>query len=198
MGRQPPRVSASAKPVGLSWKSALALERSSPQASSESSPPRLRRRPVLHNRDVNNLHRTKRFVIRGIPSHMRDLLHQLHRSLIALPKDRVAAIQMRHGHFGDEKLRAVGSRSGVGVSETARLVEEQVTRHFVLEFVSWRARAISRGIAALNHEVRNHPMKNCPVIQGHPMLGRPLTGFFQSLVPLASPIKFSTPLGSWS
>src|SRR5579864_6939577 len=40
--------------------------------------------------------------------------------------------------------------------------------------------------------------KIVPSYSGTPCLLAPLTGFFQSLVPLARPIKFSTPIGALS
>src|ERR1700676_393892 len=77
---------------------------------------------TVHNADVNNLYRTKRLVVRGISGHVRYLLHQHDGSLVTLAENRVAAVQMGRGDFGDEKLRAIGAGPRVGIGQPARPV----------------------------------------------------------------------------
>ena len=83
----------------------------------------LHRLPSIFNRNVNNLHRPKRTIVARVCRHARNLLHQFHRGVITLSEDRVTAIQMRRGDFGNKKLRAVRTGSGVRVSQATRLVE---------------------------------------------------------------------------
>ncbi len=92
-----------------------------------------------HNRDVIDLDRTIRSIVR-VPAHRRNLLHQRDRSLIALPEDGVVPVEMLtllpgEGHLGDEKLRAVGVRAGIRVSQASGLVKQQVRRDFILEWL---------------------------------------------------------------
>src|SRR5580704_5852432 len=128
-------------------------------------------RATANNLDVNNLHRTKRTVIAGVGSLVRDLFHQFHAGFITLAEDGVAPVEMRLGDLRDEELRAVGSRTGVGIGESAGLVEQQVGGNLVLEIDPDVARPIAFGIATLDHEVGNHAMKDSPVVERHAMLG---------------------------
>ena len=76
----------------------------------------------MKDRNFHDLRRVIRPVV-SIAWHACDFLHQLDAGVIALPKDGIAAIQTRIGHFGDKKLRAIGIRPGVGVGQPARAIE---------------------------------------------------------------------------
>ena len=42
---------------------------------------------------MRNLHRTKWPVIAGVPGHRSNLFHQFDRCIVALPEDRISAVQ---------------------------------------------------------------------------------------------------------
>src|SRR6266849_1359995 len=71
--------------------------------------------------------------------------------------------------FRDEKLRAVGVRAGIRISQAPRAVKSQARRSLVLEFVARIALATAQWISALNHEFRNHAMENRPVVKRNPV-----------------------------
>src|ERR1022692_2334025 len=73
--------------------------------------------------------------------------------------------------FRDKKLRAIRIWPGIRVGQPSRTIEEQVGGNFILKLVSRIARSVARRVAALNHEIRNHPMKNSPIVERHTMLG---------------------------
>src|SRR6266542_2085613 len=87
-------------------------------------------------------------------------------ALYNFAKDRVVAREPWRGCDGDEKLRAVGVRSGVGHGKFAGLVK-LVGRAFgfVLKAISGAARASAAGIAALNHEVGDDAVEDGPVVK---------------------------------
>ena len=87
------------------------------------------------------------------------------RSVVALTEEGVSAIQTRVGDFGDEKLRAIGIGTSVGVGQASGAVEFQGRRSLVLEFKANIAAAAAGGIATLNHEVGNHAVKDGAVIE---------------------------------
>ena len=87
---------------------------------------RPRGRAGLHDRDVSNLNRTKRAVVAWVASHAGNLLDQFDTCVIALAKDRVAAVQAIVGNFGNEELRAVRVGTGVGIGKAAGAIELQV------------------------------------------------------------------------
>src|ERR1039457_6551346 len=87
--------------------------------------------------------------------HPRNFLHQFDSRIIALAKDRIAAIQARIRYFSDKELGAVGVRSGIGISETPRPIKGHRGGSLILEFVARITAAIARRISALNHELRN-------------------------------------------
>src|SRR5216684_1503678 len=121
--------------------------------------------------DLVNLHRIIRPIV-CIARHAGDFLDQLNCSVIALAEDGVAPAQMRamRNILRNEKLRAVRVRPGVGVCEASRTVESQVRRSFVLEFVTGITLAVAQRISTLNHELRNHAMKNAAIVERHTML----------------------------
>ncbi len=128
-----------------------------------------RRRSTFCDRDVINLHRAIRPVI-GIAAHARDLFHQGNGSFVALAEDRVSAIQMRVGNFGDKELRAVRIRTGIGVSQSSGAVKLQGRRSFVLELETNVAASAARGVAALDHEIGNHAVEDGAVVEWDAML----------------------------
>ena len=132
---------------------------------------RLRWRRIRWNRLTfrNNCHflqhhRRHRFVVR-IAFYARDRLHHVHARLIALPEDRVVLIQMFRRHLGDEKLAPVCVRAGVRHRQPPGHIEIQIRIELILKRESGIARSRSRRVAALDHELRNHTMKRCAVIQ---------------------------------
>src|SRR4051812_6034864 len=91
-----------------------------------------------------------------------DLRNDGHRA--ALSEDGVPIVEMRRGHFSDEELRAIGGGAGVRHRQAAGLVEPKITE-LVFELVARVAGAVTQGIAALDHESWNHPVKDSPVVQ---------------------------------
>lgn len=79
-------------------------------------------------------------------------------------KDRVASVQVRSGHMGNEKLAAVCSWTRVRHGEDARLVVLQAGFELVFKTVARPPTASSGGIAALNHELGNHAVERDAVI----------------------------------
>src|SRR5580700_8128898 len=84
---------------------------------------RCRRRRFMRDRNVNNLHRTKRAVVLRVGGHARNLFDQRDGGLIALPEDGVVPVQVRLGYLRDEELRAIRSRAGVGVGQASGFIE---------------------------------------------------------------------------
>src|SRR6266496_4102726 len=150
------------------------------------SSPRFGRSPrTPHYADVNNLNWSKWLVGRGVGGHPRNLFYQSHRGLIALPKNCIATIQVRRCYFGDKKLRAVGARPGIRISKPPRLIKEQIGRAFILKLVSRISRSVPSGIAALNHEIGNDPVKDCAVIKRYSMF----CGSAHRILPVLCPVR---------
>ena len=115
------------------------------------------------NFDVRDLDRTKRtFTIRG---HARDFLNQLDGVVIALSKDGIAAVEAGVGNFSDEELRAVGVGPCIRVGEAAGAIKGDFRRSLILELVAGVARAVTFGVATLNHKCRNRAVKDGAVIK---------------------------------
>ena len=79
-------------------------------------------------------------------------------------KDRVASIQVRSGHMGDEKLAAVCSRTRICHGEDAGLVVHETGFDLVLEAVAWASTASAGWVAALDHELGNHAMEGDAIV----------------------------------
>src|SRR6266481_880174 len=124
----------------------------------------LGRGSALGDDDVNDFDRAIGAVV-GIAAHARNLLYQGDAGIVALTEEGVSAIQAGVGNFGDEKLRAVGAGTGVGVGHPSGAVELQGWGGFVLEFKTNISIAAAGGIAALNHEVRNYAVEDGAVIE---------------------------------
>src|SRR5205814_2866476 len=76
-------------------------------------------------RDLIDLHRILRTVV-CIAWHARDFLHQFNARIVALTENRVAAIEAWIGNLGDEKLRAIRTRSSVRIGKPPRTIESKV------------------------------------------------------------------------
>src|SRR4029077_4090167 len=118
--------------------------------------------------DVRDLDGTERAF--AVSCHTSNFLDQFDGGIIALAEDGVLAIEAGIGNFSDEKLRAVGVGSGVGVGETPGPIESDGGRSLILEFVARIACAIAFGISALNHETGNHAVKDGAVIKWNAVL----------------------------
>ncbi len=76
-------------------------------------------------------------------------------------KDGVVAGEPRRGRNGDEELAAVGAGAAVGHGQLAGLVElVRRALGLILEAVAGSAHAGARRVAALDHEVGNHAVKD--------------------------------------
>src|SRR5258708_6173122 len=82
---------------------------------------------------------------------------------------------------GDEELRAIGVGAGVGHGEFAGLLEAVLRAlGLVGELVAGAAHAGALGVAALDHELRNHAMEDAAVVELCALLAAavPLFGSF--------------------
>ncbi len=96
---------------------------------------------------------------------MRDGGHDGDARIVALPEEIVAAIQLIDCYLGNEELRAVRVRAGVGHGHAAGLVEEKRRRGLLVEVEAAVAHAGAGGIAALRHEAGDHAMEGRAVVQ---------------------------------
>src|ERR1700691_3280708 len=120
------------------------------------------RMPRLNNFDRRDLGRIIWPVSARVTSQSSNLLYNV--KILALAEDGGLAIQILHRNFRDEKLRTVGIRSRIRVSEAARLIEFEIGTHIVLELVSRIASSRPQRISALNHKVGNHTMERGSVV----------------------------------
>ncbi|KAG7709496.1 hypothetical protein KL933_002990 [Ogataea haglerorum] len=95
-----------------------------------------------------------------------ECLNFLHSGVVALndlAKDNVRAVQPWAWHGGDEKLRPVGVRTGVGHGEKTRLgvlfLEVLVREPLSIDGPA-SVSIMAGNVAALQHEVRNHSVEN--------------------------------------
>ena len=65
---------------------------------------------------MSDPHGAKRPVVAGVRRFVRDYRHEGYSSIVALAENCVIAVEVRHGDFGDEELRSVRVRTGVGLS----------------------------------------------------------------------------------
>src|SRR5271169_4421343 len=63
-----------------------------------------------------------------------DLLHDV--QVLTLSENRMVAVQVWRGDFGDEELRAIGIGAAIGHCQAPRLVEGERWRGLVLEAVT--------------------------------------------------------------
>src|SRR6185369_15838527 len=69
--------------------------------------------------------------------------------------------------FCNKELRPVGIRAGVGHRESARSIKGEARDDLVIELVSGISGSVPRGVAALDHEIRNDTMKYRSVVKGN-------------------------------
>ena len=69
------------------------------------------------------------------------------------------------GPDGDEELRAVGARAGVGHGQQVRPVEGQLGVELVAELVAGAAEALTERVAALDHEAADDPVEDRAVVE---------------------------------
>src|SRR5438094_3672876 len=91
---------------------------------------------------VVDLHGPEWAIVARIRSHTGDLLHQSHCRGVALSKDCVPAVEVRCRHFGDKKLRAVGTGARIGHGQPTGTIERESRNDFVFERVPWIAAAV--------------------------------------------------------
>src|SRR5580700_3616199 len=118
--------------------------------------------PRIDDLHMNDLRRIEGAVV-GAGRETRNLLHQF--VVVALSEDIVVAVEVRRGNLGDEELGAVGVGAAIGHGEATGNVEGEVAL-FVAEGVAGTSGAVAEGIATLDHEVRNHAMKDSTVVKG--------------------------------
>src|SRR3990172_6136285 len=82
-----------------------------------------------------------------------------------LAEDRVLAIQPWSGLMDDEKLAAVAIGAGISHGEDAGPVVTELWVKLVRESVPRAAAPNAERVTALDHEVRNHPVKDGTVIE---------------------------------
>src|SRR6266568_5510412 len=99
----------------------------------------------------------------GVPAagDLRDELVARHH----LAEDGVTAVEVRDRGLGDEELRAVRVRAGVRHGEQPGAVELVVGADLVREAEARPAVAGAERIAALDHEVRDDPVEDRPVVE---------------------------------
>ena len=90
---------------------------------------------------------------------------------IAEAEDGVFAVELGDGLFGDEELAAVGTAAGgagagVGHGEEAGCVEGEGWIDLVLEEIAGISGAVTRAVAALDHEVGDDAVKGGAVVEG--------------------------------
>ncbi len=95
-----------------------------------------------------------------------DRVDHVARGLVGdLAEDRVLHVQPRGRPGGDEELRAVGARAGVGHGQQVGLVEDQLGVRLVLERVAGAAGAGAERAAALDHEAVDDPVEGQAVVE---------------------------------
>ena len=100
-----------------------------------------------------------------------DLCDELHSVGVALAEDRVLAVELRYGDFGDEELGAVGASArwawaGVGHGKATGLVEADGWVDLVLEEITGIAGSGALPVPALDHEARDNAVEGGGVVIG--------------------------------
>ena len=85
--------------------------------------------------------------------------------LITWPKTLCLPSSQGVAHVGDEELAAVGARAGIGHREDAGLVVFQGRIELILELVPGTAHAGAGRVAALHHEIVDHPVEDGVVVE---------------------------------
>src|SRR5258707_1859050 len=97
-------------------------------------------------------------------------LYQFYGGASTLAKKGETAVQAGVGNFGDEKLRAVGVGSGIGIGETPGTIESQGRRSLILESVARIARTGTGGIFTLNHETGGQAVEEGAIVKREAVL----------------------------
>ena len=79
-------------------------------------------------------------------------------------EDGMLAVEVGSRQMGDEKLAAVRAGAGIGHRENPGLVVLEAGFDLVLELVAGTAHAGAGRVAALDHEIRDHPVKREAVV----------------------------------
>src|SRR5258708_20604314 len=119
----------------------------------------------LYMRDLDGTERTL-----SVRSHARDFLYQFNGGVITLAENGVTAVQAGVGNFGDEKLRAVGVGSGIGIGETPGTIESQGGRSLILESVARIARTGTGGVSTPTPETRGHTLGDGGVLKRNALI----------------------------
>jgi hypothetical protein len=100
-----------------------------------------------------------------------DLIYHIH-ALGDLTEHSVHPVEMRLGRVGDEELTPARVLAGVGHGQGAGGVFVGVEVGLTLDLISRATGAdpriigiLGEGIAALNHEIRDHPVEPGPVVE---------------------------------
>src|SRR5215203_5867331 len=82
-----------------------------------------------------------------------------------LAEDGVLHVEVWRRTDRNEELRAVRARPGVGHGKHVRLRELQLGVELVLELVAGSAHSAALGVTALDHESRDHPVKDQAIVE---------------------------------
>src|SRR5579863_6684189 len=122
--------------------------------------------PLLYFQYLYRIHHHRSFgAVARTTRGFDNLIHHVH-TFDYLAENRVFVVQPVRGSHGDEELRAVGARTGVGHGEAAGLIERKVLGELVLKVVARSARAGAKWATALNHKIRNDAVETQAVIIG--------------------------------
>ena len=80
-------------------------------------------------------------------------------------KDCMLAVKVWLRRVRDEELTAIGIRSCVGHRNYTGIVSQRVAFDFIFELVTWATSTCACGVASLNHEVVDYPVKGYAVIE---------------------------------
>ena len=80
-------------------------------------------------------------------------------------KDGVFAVEELCRLVGNEELAAIGIRTCIGHGELSGTIMATMRETLIFELVSWIAPTRSFGAAALNHEARNHAVKDQAIVK---------------------------------
>src|SRR5258708_1231474 len=119
----------------------------------------------FHVRDFYGTERTL-----SARSHPRAFLYQFTGGFTPRAKNGETAVQAGVGNFGDEKLRAVGVGSGIGIGETPGTIESQGGRSLILESVARIARTGTGGVSTPTPETRGHTLGDGGVLKRNALI----------------------------
>ena len=139
-----------------------------PEGLSQNPPARLaiQNRIPLLDATLLRLEKLVRSIV-NLDAHYRiSLRNRIHNILAGdnLSKYRVLVVKPPGRNMRDEKLAAIGSRPRVGHRKDARLAMGESRVKLILEFVPRPTTTRPRGVATLNHEILDDPMKNNTIV----------------------------------